>query len=71
MVFLAEFWLQGYTKIYGRGCSMNYVPSSKYYTGCVVYVSLSTYVDKLIIWKAKFWSVFGPPVLACLVMNFG
>lgn len=71
MVFPAEFWLQGYTKVYGHGCSMNYVSFTKPYAGCIVYVSFSTYVDKLVLWKANFWSVFGPPVLARLVMDLG
>lgn len=48
MVFLAEFWLQGYTKIDGHGCFWNYVSSSKSHAGCIAYVLFSTNVDKLV-----------------------
>ena len=48
---------------------MNYVFSSKPYAGYVVCVLFSTYVDKLVLWKAKFWFVFSLPVLAHLVID--
>lgn len=46
MVFLAKFWLQGYTKIYDRSYSINYMSFLKFYASCIVYISISAYINK-------------------------